>query len=217
MLSLGATRTVGDATSYFVAYRNGTGRVTFLQSTIPSLSYACFDYVPVASDRAYSKTFSQILRKQTYDEDDYDPTTFLSERESFLREIFDRHCVYLACKDQGGDDWRFLRCFTITSTLCHVILPRVKQMLNEEHIDLLENGLGLALKDEAEIDADDMWQHTSIEELKTLGNEQLKTICKKYGRPYSNKRKDQLIETIRQGPKEDLSITEAEKIIKYSF
>jgi len=108
MLSLGATRAVGDATSYFVAYRNGTGRVTFLQSTIPSLSYACFDYVPVASDRAYSKTFSQILRKQTYDEDDYDPTTFLSERESFLREIFDRHCVYLACKDQGGDDWRFL-------------------------------------------------------------------------------------------------------------
>jgi len=93
----------------------------------------------------------------------------------------------------------------------------MKQMLNEEHIDLLENGLGLALKDEAEIDADDMWQHKSIEELKTLGNEQLKTICKKYGRPYSNKRKDQLIETIRQGPKEDLSITEAEKIIKYSF
>ena len=28
MLSLGATRTVGDATSYFVAYRNGTGRVS---------------------------------------------------------------------------------------------------------------------------------------------------------------------------------------------
>ena len=50
MLSVGTTRTVREATSFFVAYRNGTGRVTFLQSTIPSLTYACFDYVSIASD-----------------------------------------------------------------------------------------------------------------------------------------------------------------------
>ena len=80
----------------------------------------------------------------------------------------------------------------------------MKQMLTAEQVDLLENGLGLAMKDEAEIDADYMWQHKPIKELKALGNEQLKTICKKYGRPYSNKRKEQLIDTIRLGPK-DLS------------
>ena len=73
--------------------------------------------------------------------------------------------------------------FTITSTLCNAILPCVKQMLTAEQVDLLENGLGLAMKDEAEIDANDMWQHKPIEELKALGNEQLKTICEKYGRP----------------------------------
>jgi hypothetical protein len=50
MLSLGAMRTIGEATSYFVASRNGTGRVMFLQSMIPSLTYACFNYVSVASD-----------------------------------------------------------------------------------------------------------------------------------------------------------------------
>ena len=69
-------------------------------------------------------------------------------------------------------------------------------MLNAEQIDVLENGLGLVLKDEAETDANDMWQHKPVKELKALGNEQLKTICKKYGRPYSNKRKEQSIDTI---------------------
>ncbi len=39
MLSLDAVRSVGNATCHFVAYRNGTGHVTFLQSTIPSLTY----------------------------------------------------------------------------------------------------------------------------------------------------------------------------------
>ena len=145
---------------------------------IPSLTYACFDYVPAASDR-------QILRKKLYDDDDDDddPTTFLSKRDSCLREIFDHHCVYQACKGQGGDEWRFLQSFTITSTLCHAIIPSVKQMLTAEQVDLLENGLGLVIKDEAEIDANDMWQHKPIQELKALGNEQLKTICEKYGRP----------------------------------
>ena len=55
-------------------------------------------------------------------------------------------------------------------------------MLTAEQVDLLENGLGLVMK-EAEIDANDMWQHKPIQELKGLGNKQLKTICEKYGCP----------------------------------
>lgn len=123
MLSLGATRSVRDATSHFVAYRNGRGPVTFLQSTIPSLTYGSFDYVSVHSDKIYSMKFSDILRKKLYYDDDYDPATFLSERDSCLRDIFDHHCIYLACNGQGGNDWRFMRTFTITPTLCHAILP----------------------------------------------------------------------------------------------
>ncbi len=43
--------------------------------------------------------------KQTYNDDDYDSEDYLFIRNVAIREIFDRHCVYAACKGQGGDEW----------------------------------------------------------------------------------------------------------------
>ena len=44
-----------------------------------------------------------------------------------------------------------------------------------------------------------------------------KNNCKSYGRPFSNKNKDKLVDTVLLGPVESQSITEVEKILKYSF
>jgi len=104
MPPFGAVRSVGNATCHFVTYRNGTGCVTFLQSTIPSLTYGCFDYATDQKDIEYARQFSNILWKDMHTEEDYNPEDYISERESAIREIYNKHCVYAACKGQGGDD-----------------------------------------------------------------------------------------------------------------
>ena len=53
-LSLGAVRKVGSLQSYLVAWRNGLGRVTFLQSSNPNLSYGHFDYMTPPKEHLYA-------------------------------------------------------------------------------------------------------------------------------------------------------------------
>jgi hypothetical protein len=84
-------------------------------------------------------------------------------------------------------------------------------------VQLLKEDLGIQIKTQDESERDDSWQHKTAAELKQLSNEQLKTICKSYGRPFSNKNKDKLVDTVLLGPVESQSITEVEKILKYSF
>jgi hypothetical protein len=72
-------------------YHNGTGRVSFLQRTIPSLTYGCFDYITQYSDNAYARQFSEILQKEKQAmqaSDDYDPEDYLSIRDVSIRENF---------------------------------------------------------------------------------------------------------------------------------
>ena len=118
---------------------------------------------------------------------------------------------------QGGDEWRYMCAFTINSTLCHAILPRSETNLSENEIILLRDDLGLDIKSESETELDKSWQHKTTTELKQLSNDQLKLICKSYGRPFSNKNKDKLVETVQLGPVMNQTITEVEKILKYSF
>ncbi len=103
-----------------------------------------------------------------------------------------------------------MRAFTVLSTLCHAIFPRTEK-------DLTETDLGLEIKSEIEAEIDESWQHKTNAELRHLCNEQLKTICESYGRSFSNKNKEKLNKTVLQGPLVSHSITEAEKILKYSF
>ena len=43
--------------------------------------------------------------------------------------------------------------------------------------------------------------------------EELKVICKMYGRPYSNKRKDEVVNQIHKGPADE-GVTETERMLK---
>ena len=208
---------IAYAVSHFVAHWNGTGRETFLQSIIPSLTYGCFDNITKHKDMNYARQFKDILQKEKYSEDDYVLEDYLSLREAAIREIFDRHCVYAACKGQGGDEWRYMRAFTITLTLCYAILPRTDKDLSENELVLLRDNLGLDIKSKYKAVLDESWQHKTQAELRQLSNDKLKTICKSYGRPFSNKNKVKLVETVPLGPLVSHSITEVEKISKYSF
>jgi hypothetical protein len=181
------------------------------------MTYSDFDYVTEPKEFEYARRFGEILKKELHNEDDYEPDDYLSNRDSTIREIFDRHCVYLACKGQGGDEWRYLRSFTITSTMCHAILPRTDDGLSDEEVTLLKTDLGLALRSAEDVEVDISWQNKAESELKQLTNEELKAICRSYGRTFSNKKKDQLIATVKLGPVMTQSITEVEKVLKYSF
>jgi hypothetical protein len=62
--SLGAIRSVGEKTLHFVVYRNGIGRVTFLQSTRPHLAANHWEYVSESRELMYSKIFQEIVQKR---------------------------------------------------------------------------------------------------------------------------------------------------------
>jgi hypothetical protein len=81
----------------------------------------------------------------------------------------------------------------------------------------LKNDLGLALRTVDDVDVDISWQHKERSELRKISNEELKKICKSYGRTFSNKKKEELVETVKLGPANSQSMTEVEKILKYSF
>jgi hypothetical protein len=189
VLSLSSVCSVGDTICHYVTYQNGTGPVIFLQSALPSLTYGCFDYITAHKEMGYAKQFSEILQKETHTDDDYNPEDYLSIRDAALRDIFDRHNVYAACKGQDGDEWRSMRTFTITLTLCHAILPRTDKDLSDNKIFLLKENLGLDIKSESDAELDKSWQHKTPTELRQLCNEQLKVVCKSYGRPFLNKNK----------------------------
>jgi hypothetical protein len=57
---------------------------------------------------SYASQVSEILWKEKHTEDDDDPEDYLSIRDTALREIFDRHCVYAGYKGQGGGKWRYI-------------------------------------------------------------------------------------------------------------
>jgi len=98
----------------------------------------------------------------------------------------------------------------ITSTLCHAILPRTDNGLFQSKLQLLKFDFGIDVRSEADMEVDVLWQHKDPFDLKKLSNDQLKTICKSYDRAFSNKKNDQLMETVLLGPAMNQSIREVE-------
>ena len=121
------------------------------------------------------------MQKDKHTDDDYNPYEYLSQRKASIREIYDKHCVYAACKGQGGDEWQVMRAFTITSTSCHAILPRSDEELLDREYSLLKDDLGLNVRSAEDVELDISWMHRGDAELKQLTNEWLKEICKSYG------------------------------------
>ena len=83
-----------------------------------------------------------MLTKKFYKSNDYEATSFMPERGTSICNIFGRHCVSLACKEKGVDEWRMWP-FTIRSMLCHAVLPHISQELLPEEVALLRDNLGL--------------------------------------------------------------------------
>jgi hypothetical protein len=80
----------------------------------------------------------------------------------------------------------------------------------------LKHDLGCDVRSEADVEVDVPWQHNHTADLKKLSNDQLKSICKSHGKPFSNKKQDQLGETVLIKPTINQSIAEIEKL-KSSF
>ena len=80
---------MGNAVCHVVVYRNGTGRVTFLQTTTTSLIYGCFDYITTHKEMHYARQFKEIIVKEKHNDNDYKPEDYLSIRESAIQEIYD--------------------------------------------------------------------------------------------------------------------------------
>ena len=64
-LCLGADCSVSNAVCHFFPYRNGTGRVTFLQSTIPSFTHGCFDTSPPIMIWTMCSNSKKFYRRKT--------------------------------------------------------------------------------------------------------------------------------------------------------
>jgi hypothetical protein len=75
--------------------------------------------------------------------------------------------------------------FTITSTLCHAILPPIDEGLSDQEIVLLKDYLGIEVRSVGDVEIDISWQHKDVNDLKQLSNEQLNQICKSYGLTFS--------------------------------
>ena len=90
--------------------------------------------------------------------------------------------------------------FTITSTLCHVTLPRTDAGLTNQELQLLKDNVGQLLKgnlglderSKTDVEVDICWQHKDQANLKKLSNEQLTKICNLCGQTFSKRRKTNL-------------------------
>ena len=164
-LSLGATRSVGTMKSHFVAWRNGTGRVTFLQSSDPNLSYGKFDYITPPTEVEYADKFKTAFEKAKDAEvsgEDYDPTEYLSEKEKKTRHVHDACGVHESTKGQGDGSWFGVKPFTLSGTVGHTMLPRETSNLNQLEVKLLRDDLKIELATPAEEEVNLSWKVSSL-------------------------------------------------------
>ncbi len=50
IISMGAMQAIEESTSFLILYQNGTGCVTFLQSSNPALGYSNIEYITIYCD-----------------------------------------------------------------------------------------------------------------------------------------------------------------------
>ena len=213
-LVLGATQAVGLRTSHLVAYCNGTGRVTFLQSTMPSLSYGNIDFCTEYGDHDYARTF-EFAAKVLSLRENYKPDEFLSDRVLEIRVHFDLHNVFKHTQRQNGIEWHGARANTMTSTVD--VLPTEVDRLNAAEQSLISDDIGKRLTSQSDADESEeflQYQDQSSKDLHKLTVKRLQDICKHYQHPYSNRRKTELVDQVKTGPNTTETITEQERFLK---
>jgi hypothetical protein len=216
-LTLGATQALGLRTSHLTAYRNDTGRVTFLQSTQPSMSYGNLDYCTQSADYSYARAFENVA-KNVSTSNDCNLDKFLSVLSLKKRYHFDSHNVLEHTQGQTGVEWHFACAYTISSTVSYAVTPRDVEMLTRAEQSLLKCDIEEKLVSQSAVDEEAAsyleFQMLSSAALNKLTVDKLKDICKHYQQTYYNKRKAELIEQVKKGPKVAEDMTEEERFLK---
>lgn len=209
-LSLGATKTIGGRTLYQTAWRNGTDRVTLLQSTKSGHAASNIEYESIASEKSYSKLFQAACSSGASEE----VATCLLYKEQALIE----RGLVEECKGQGTPEWFALHRFRASSTLAFHSLPKTKEELSQDQVDLLETKLGLRLAQTTEEvpPPDPQYANKSKTDLQKLTVAELKEIAKSYNRPVSGT-KSMLADNIKKGPREVIVPTDVERMLKHTF
>jgi hypothetical protein len=177
---LGATRAVGGRTAFFVAYRNGTGRVTFLPSACPEFSAENIEYMSVSQDQLYSKHFQAMLKLKRSQGGD----AYTGEPVGRKELVLHAKGLQEETRAQGSMCWQTLRQFWITSTVSHWLLPRSQIEYSYMEAELLEQSIGLRLTMMNPTPLDPSHAQKSTEQLMLFSQTMLSAIAKSYGRPY---------------------------------
>ena len=82
--------------------------------------------------------------------------------------------------------------------------------MSDNELVFLKENFSIDNKSVADAELDESQQHNETQELRQLSHEQLKQICRSYGRTFSNENKEKLVETVQLGQLIDQSITDAE-------
>ncbi len=146
IISMGATRVIGESTLYFVLHWNGIGCVTFLQTSEPSLSYSNIEYVRTYHDIEYATTDSNIISQQSSVVKDasYNPTKYHLDIDDIKFHAMPKeHNLQSMTKGQGGIKWHYSRSFHITSKVLYYVLPREQDSLSNPEVSLLCDNIGI--------------------------------------------------------------------------
>ncbi|EJK77849.1 hypothetical protein THAOC_00289 [Thalassiosira oceanica] len=156
MLVLGWTKPMGDMTAYLTLFRQGTGRCTLLQSSLPSLSSSQIDYVTQDKFIQYAQAFQESSKRGKHDDSPMEP--FLDTRRQFILSVFDDHEVTEITCSQGGVEWHKARICFITSTGAHGIIDRDASVYTSDEEALLADDIGLNLTYPMDTDEEEDFQ-----------------------------------------------------------
>ena len=182
-----AERTEGSVRQYLTAYRNGTGRVVFLQSTLPAHKPEKFSYVPKhTSEYRLFREFVEVGLQ--------------SQRPLHWRaNVLEQHGITEMTRGQRSPEWFLLRKFRVTRTVASVIVHASVQQFNIDE-ELLFQSAGIQVLPEPNTTAEyDDYQFLSEAELMQKRKEDLVKACRAYNRPCSGN-KPKLVQEIRMGP-----------------
>ena len=185
---------------------------------MPSLSYGNIDFCTEYGDHDYARTF-EFAAKVLSLRENYKPDEFLSDRVLEIRVHFDLHNVFEHTQRQNGIEWHGARANTMTSTVD--VLPTEVDRLNAAEQSLIRDDIGKHLTSQSDADKSEeflQYQDQSSKDLHKLTVKRLQDICKHYQHPYSNRRKTEIVDQVKKGPKTTETITEQERFLKkHSF
>ena len=154
-LALGYTKAAGERTARLVVARNGTGRVTLLQSSLPSLAHGSLDYITTYNDIDYANVFKAALKCK--DGETNPLTHYLTQLEPTKLLVFEHHRVIEITSSVSGVEWFKVRFGFATSTWGYDVFDRDRNAYTAEQIVFLEEDIGMQLKTTNDLEEEESW------------------------------------------------------------